>query len=91
MPEPEPEPVEEKKPAPAPAWDGWKELLEKKEKDVEKDNQPKLPPANFDPNYVPTPPKPSFAEFTARGKSTINFSEDVITYDDLKNKKIMIP
>ena len=61
-PEPEPEVVEVK----ASTWDGWKTLLQ------QYNFMPEgvvLPPPNPDPAYIPTPPKPTFNDVDARGKT----------------------
>ena len=66
-PEPEEEVVEEEKVEEKPAatgWDGWKSLLNLSELLPEGVT---LPEPNPDPNYVPTPPKPTLSKVTAGG------------------------
>ena len=71
------------------SWDGWKALLE-----IEKllPEGVQLPPRNPDPLYIPTPPKAEIGRISARGRTVIEFNEDVFEYEDLKNKKVpLIP
>ena len=69
------------------AWDGWKSLL-----DLAGDLLPdgvSLPAPNTDPYYVPTPPVAKLTTISARGKTRIEFNEDVFEYENLKN--LMVP
>ena len=79
--EPEPEPEEEEAKTEK-GWDGQKELVKEKKSILPEGVT--LPPPNPDPDYVPTPPKPVLGKVSPRGTTSINFSEDVFSYKDIK-------
>lgn len=66
----------------AAGWEGWKSLLDLKSLLPEGVT---LPAPNPDPNYVPTPPKPTLKNISPTGSTAIEFNEDVFIYQNLKN------